>query len=402
MKYYNLFSLLLIFLLPLRSSCDILTTEDNYWKKFDDGEDDYDDYSSEEVNLLQPNVNNSSNVTENYSNTINFTIESTANNIFVKNNTTEYSENGFKKVGTTLQNCPDVCDCDEYLLFANCSNRKLKQIPKNLPIKLMELDLSHNLIKKIYKNDLDYLVNLKKILLANNEIYTIDEGSFKNNNNLEMVDLAVNQIKTISQNTFDNNPNLSILNLSNNAITIPQSGSFINAPILEILVLTNCSINKVYDDTFKNTSGLIKLMLDENDFNKKINTQAFNASLPKLVKLTLPELEQSYILELCQSLQSIDKISFKNFDLSCFEMVAGLSFNESLISSGTQIPVLQKKDINKNQTIMGVAVVSLLIGILCRKDVYGVKTKLCRSKKTRGPAKSDQSKHVEEIPLNKV
>jgi len=54
--------------------------------------------------------------------------------------------------------------------------------------------------------------------------------------------------------------------------------------------------------------------------------------------LKLPELEQANIEDLCKQLKSIDTISFKNFDVSCFELVLGTPFNESLIQA-TDAPI---------------------------------------------------------------
>lgn len=50
--------------------------------------------------------------------------------------------------------------------------------------------------------------------------------------------------------------------------------------------------------------------------------------------------------------------------------------------------------------IIGVAFIGLVIGIICRKDYCGVKTKCCR---TRRPSQTDQvTPAPEEVPLNKI
>lgn len=50
---------------------------------------------------------------------------------------------------------------------------------------------------------------------------------------------------------------------------------------------------------------------------------------------------------------------------------------------------------------MVVALVGLIVGLVCRLDVLGVKSRLCRSKKRRPPP-TDQVSPLEEIPLNKM
>jgi hypothetical protein len=54
--------------------------------------------------------------------------------------------------------------------------------------------------------------------------------------------------------------------------------------------------------------------------------------------------------------------------------------------------------------IFAVTVVGILIGLVCRADVCGIKTKMCRSKKSnrRQEATTDTVSRFEEIPLNTV
>lgn len=49
--------------------------------------------------------------------------------------------------------------------------------------------------------------------------------------------------------------------------------------------------------------------------------------------------------------------------------------------------------------IMIVAVVGIVVGLICRKDIGGIKTKCCRTSK---PEPKDQVHPTEEIPLNKL
>ena len=49
---------------------------------------------------------------------------------------------------------------------------------------------------------------------------------------------------------------------------------------------------------------------------------------------------------------------------------------------------------------MIIAVVGLGIGLVCRKDVGGIKTKCCRTNKAE--PKDEETQPAEEIPLNKM
>lgn len=54
---------------------------------------------------------------------------------------------------------------------------------------------------------------------------------------------------------------------------------------------------------------------------------------------------------------------------------------------------------------IGLAVLALLVGIACRVDVFGIKTKLCRTRGTsgtRGPAATDQVRPAERAPLKDI
>lgn len=53
--------------------------------------------------------------------------------------------------------------------------------------------------------------------------------------------------------------------------------------------------------------------------------------LKNLIKLRLPELDANSTEELCNLLKFIDNIGFKHFDVSCYELVLGASYNESII-----------------------------------------------------------------------
>lgn len=47
------------------------------------------------------------------------------------------------------------------------------------------------------------------------------------------------------------------------------------------------------------------------------------------------------------------------------------------------------------------ALIGLIVGLICRLDILGIKTRLCRSKKRRPPP-TDQVSPLEELPLNKM
>lgn len=55
-------------------------------------------------------------------------------------------------------------------------------------------------------------------------------------------------------------------------------------------------------------------------------------------------MHESTISELCNDLESIDVVNFEKFDLSCFELAAGSSFEDSTIKNGQQTSLDRDSD----------------------------------------------------------
>ncbi|XP_055906101.1 leucine-rich repeat and immunoglobulin-like domain-containing nogo receptor-interacting protein 2 [Eupeodes corollae] len=226
--------------------------------------------------------------------------------------------------------CPNNCICQNYNTNVSCSGMDLTTIPTDIPPTAERLDLSHNKITEIPVGVFSSNSKLKEINLDGNMIAHIDKEVFSSLPNLDYLSLANNKLTDVAADTFTEASELRVLNLSNNSIVLPTEGSFLNQPVLRELLLRNSSLTELYDETFSNLSGLHVLKMDGNSFNKKINTLAFQP-LKELIKLKLPELHQDNIEELCNVLKAIDNISLKRFDISCFQLVNGDTFNQSLI-----------------------------------------------------------------------
>ncbi|XP_075159844.1 uncharacterized protein LOC142232990 [Haematobia irritans] len=385
--------------------------------------------------------------------------------------------------------CPKSCLCLEDSKYIDCSNGRLVQIPHDIPPTAVILDLSHNHIKEIKSTDFSHRIKLQEINLNNNHIEKVTSEMFEDLPHLQRLRLASNRLTDIDPNTFHGASDLSLLDLSNNAISLPEDRSFLNQPSLVELNCRNCSWAGIYENTFKNTSRLTALRIDNNDFSKKINTKAF-IPLKNLIKLRVPELNQNSTEELCNLLKFIDNISFKHFEVSCFELVLGATYNDSIIlvtdppykqpigvdldtttyntvtsttittiianeTVATRGGIVDSKTMSFNITsepellvndtviatkasviatetgpskenvkdeeeaykvpisqeainqmligLMIISVIGIIIGILCRKDVWGIKTKCCRTKKPTEDKNIDgNGQAAEEIPLNKV
>ncbi|XP_030372091.1 leucine-rich repeat-containing G-protein coupled receptor 6 [Scaptodrosophila lebanonensis] len=363
--------------------------------------------------------------------------------------------------------CPRACHCLEDYKYVQCANAHLTHVPLDMPKTAAIIDLSHNVIAELRAEDFANLSKVVEINLNYNLLSRVDKEAFNGLERLQRLRLTNNRLTKIEPDTFAGAADLSQLDLSNNSISQRTDGSFLNQPSLTEFSCSNCSWTHLTDQTFVNMSSLNVLRLDHNDFKKQINTRAFTP-LKNLIKLKLPELDQQNIEDLCNLLKSIDNISFKHFDVSCFELVLGTSFNESLIFATdppfkrvTDLPTTVKttpapqRTANRNKhnnkmsndttsitpvkagilsessdgvatssgptdtgkenpnqvsisedtintlliCIMVIAIIGIIIGLICRKDVFGIKTKCCRTSK---PEPKDQVHPTEEIPLNKL
>ncbi|KAJ6646878.1 Slit like 1 protein [Pseudolycoriella hygida] len=370
-----------------------------------------------------------------------------------------------------IENCPKLCTCDEQFQFIDCSNRSLTEIPKNLPNTSLQINLSFNDIHEIHESDLSNLTVVRKILLANNEIEYIDRNVFQTLHRLDHLDLESNNLSSIDPDLFIYAQGLSELILSNNPITFEVNKTFLNLPNLEILNLVGCNISEFYNETFMNLTTLSSLNLANNSINEDLNVNAFTP-LTSLLKLKIPHVSRTATYGLCEQISVIDVISFDNYNISCYELISGSTFDESTITHGPTVhvenvtvpmqpstttpatttttekvivnediepssttssktnsrdveinpkvgqiePVLsgdglnatnsdnvQSESVEKADSIrmiliasIGVAVLGLIIGLIFRKDLFGVKTKLCRSPRPEQPTIPEQ------VPLNKV
>nr|XP_014095241.1 phospholipase A2 inhibitor isoform X2 [Bactrocera oleae] len=422
--------------------------------------------------------------------------------------------------------CPKDCQCLENFKRILCNGLGLTSVPKNLPTTTLFIDLSQNNIGELYIEDFINISKVREINLNCNQLKFINKSIFDSLINLQRLRLADNKLRTIEPTTFSGTINLYDLDLSNNSILLKNDGPFLIRPGLIKFSCRNCSWTEVHDGTFSGLASLQSLKLDLNNFDKKINVKAFSP-LQNVTRLWLPDLEEESVTELCNLLTAIDNIKFGHFEISCFELVLGTSFNDSIVITDppfiqteisrvpievpqlaitgdsaqteetkkeirtkiksanvtTIIPTAKTKSSNPkeierkenkmegvsvhsnftnstpasrieddikvktmstiltgnastslndiannsvehneiktsdktNKALTGhisqdmvnilliciiiIAIVGIIIGIICRKDVGGIKTKCCRTKK---PDPKDQVHPPEEIPLNKL
>ena len=136
------------------------------------------------------------------------------------------------------------------------SSKNLTKVPKDLPINVKKLILFDNNIKKIQKNSFNELSSLEELDLTNNEIEKIEDNSFLKLKNLQKLHLEDNKLKSLNKNIFNGLINLEILGLENNEIEEIEYNTF---KILENINEINLMNNKINENYNFDTKDLIDM-----------------------------------------------------------------------------------------------------------------------------------------------
>ena len=126
--------------------------------------------------------------------------------------------------------CPSQCSCryaaDLTIHYVNCSSRKLREIPRNIPQSTTHLDLSHNFITKLSSEIFARLINLREVYLHEN-LWRLNLAEFQSNKRLYRL-------------TYANG------SLCNRSININRS-----------LMMEDCSLNSTNEPSMNRTSPIM-------------------------------------------------------------------------------------------------------------------------------------------------
>lgn len=159
----------------------------------------------------------------------------------------------------------------ENLLYLNLShNHHLGPIPINLLqplIKLRTIDLSMAGIKifpaELFSNNPD----IEMVILRNNGIQELGEGSFTNFRNISFIDLSYNHISSIRTGAFVHVMNLKKLSLKGNQLSAFKGEFFNTGTGLEELDLSDNQLSYLFPSSFRIHPRLRKLIITNNKFN---------------------------------------------------------------------------------------------------------------------------------------
>ncbi|NXN94861.1 TLR22 protein, partial [Rhinopomastus cyanomelas] len=146
--------------------------------------------------------------------------------------------------------------------LCNCSAVGLDFVPSGLTGKIIRLDLSHNRIQHIRSQDLRHAVNLRALLLQDNEIGSIDEDSFSSLGKLELLDLSNNSLAHLSPSWFGHLLSLQHLHLQGNFYRDLGEGSlFSGLQNLSSLHLGNSWFSTLRQGNFEGLEHLEELWI---------------------------------------------------------------------------------------------------------------------------------------------
>ncbi|XP_017128488.1 keratocan [Drosophila elegans] len=307
----------------------------------------------------------------------------------------------------------------------------------------VEINLNHNLISHIDKEVFQGSERLQRLRLTNNRLTKIDPNTFSAAKELTLLDLSNNSITQRLDGSFLNLPDLVEFSCSNCSWTELPEQTFENMSALQILRLSkNDFKQQINTKAFTPLTKIIKLKLPELE---QKNIEELCNLLPSIDTISFLHFDIScYEFVLGTSFNEslifptetpIKKISglpivatttpkpatttpapprtatrnrgkmdnstelAKAAILSSATNSSGVSVESPGESKTNQVEISPETINTLLICIMTLAVIGIVIGLICRKDIGGIKTKCCRTSK---PEPKDQVHPTEEIPLNKL
>ncbi|KAM4559853.1 uncharacterized protein PAE49_012202 isoform 1-T2 [Odontesthes bonariensis] len=160
--------------------------------------------------------------------------------------------------------CVPGCQCLEEPRFTICSRALLTQLPSRVSAASELLDLSDNLISVIPERAFSTNYKLRVLLLQNNSISQVEDGSFSQLESLQKLDLSWNRISTLTAAFSAGLALLRELQLAHNQLTRLDSWSFLHLDGLQKLNLSSNGIRSVHVRAFACMSRLRQLRLQDN------------------------------------------------------------------------------------------------------------------------------------------
>ncbi|KAK0055051.1 toll-like receptor 3 [Biomphalaria pfeifferi] len=162
---------------------------------------------------------------------------------------------------------PCICSHSYHqFILANCSSRRLRDVPDSLPPELWLLNMTDNGMQLFNPESVQRYKNLNTLIISYNcKITHISNETFSNlTSGLVILNLTKNSIITIDDGSFHFFANLQQLDLGENRLTNITAGMFLGLRSLRYLNLTKNSIVFIENSTFDEMQHLKLLDLSLN------------------------------------------------------------------------------------------------------------------------------------------
>ena len=174
------------------------------------------------------------------------------------------------------------------LLFLDLSVNQLQFVKAHHFLhtaQLRELLLSDNQISSIHQGSFANLAQLTTLDLSKNALFFIEPRLFVDTVQLQRLLLSSNVINKLARETFVYLSSLVELDLSTNCLTEIPAGAFDFLPQLEKLDLSNNRLNAIDMSSFQNTTGLAFLNLNNVQSSRRMQVTLIANNLPILLGL---------------------------------------------------------------------------------------------------------------------
>ncbi|KAM5153001.1 uncharacterized protein ACMZJ9_011123 [Mantella aurantiaca] len=192
---------------------------------------------------------------------------------------------------SSLSLCPSLCICDSSSLFVNCSGTNLSDILISPPLVVEFLDLSDC---SLYA--LPLLRNhwrLNAMLLAQNAISEVKDGSWRGLQSLQILNLNENKIGNLTVTFSVGLDTLTHLHLAHNLLHSVMKYSLQHLHSLELLDLQGNLISKLEPGALRSLTQLRRLQLQNNQL-QSLRNDDFSV----LQRLELLDLSENQIQDL--------------------------------------------------------------------------------------------------------
>ncbi|XP_050709904.1 uncharacterized protein LOC126994641 [Eriocheir sinensis] len=164
--------------------------------------------------------------------------------------------------------CPKVCECKwrDGKETVSCPDAEFIDIPRGLGSTTQVLNLQHNNLQILPRDAfIDAgLVNLQKVRLNFCNLKHLDHGAFNMLANLVELDLSHNMLRAVPSEALADVPGLRELRLAHNYITSLPEEAFTPTPDLVHLVISQNQIDVVNERAFRGLTRLEVLKLSDN------------------------------------------------------------------------------------------------------------------------------------------